>query len=652
MIVMYLGKADVNSYEKGAGREFLVTNGLGDYGFSTVIGANTRREHGLLVVRKSEKAAQPFVLISKVEETVSTRGKKYQLSTNRYKDVTYPDGYRYVQEYEADPLPATLFVIHSTLLRKTVFMPRNSRKTILKYELLASPESIHMDIRPLAAHRPANEIRTRREEAFFQSEISASSLSINGGGRQSYIYSTKGEWRSKPLWFENMQYDLDECDPGGLDHLWSPGTLSFTMEEGDVVYVVLSSETAVLDDHKLKHTENETIQWIRKATDESDVARKTPFVRDLILSAIHCLCEPEEGSPVVFSGYPSVRQTARETFLSLPGLALSTGRETMAEAVLYDWLSIASANDFVMPGEKEHDTGKPVFNAADAGLWFFYALEHFCRHVGSTAFVSDNWNELKQLLERLHKGIPGLGLSLEQDGLLSLDEQTPPLHWMDGVVDSRPVVLRKGKLVEINALWYFSLRTMEQYAELLSDDKAAATFGEWASLAGKSFPECFWSGRGFLYDWVDGSEKDESVRCNQLLAVSLSVSPLDPERGRAIVETCWNELYTTYGIRSLDPRDDKYKGRCEGRKDQKEKARFRGMAWPWMLGQFVTAFLKYNPERSDIALCFLRPFRAHIRKGCLGVAQTFDGSMPYLPHGDALFAPSVGELLRVFLQDL
>ena len=170
----------------------------------------------------------------------------------------------------------------------------------------------------------------------------------------------------------------------------------------------------------------------------------------------------------------------------------------------------------------------------------------------------------------------------------------------------------------------------------------------------EAFIKTFWNpDGGYLYDSVDREKKDAVIRPNQVLAVSLPSSPLPPEMGRSVVETCWNELVTTYGLRTLDPHHDKYKGRFEGRTDQKQKARFRGMAWPWLLGQFVTAYMRYNPKRNDIAWCFIRPFTAHLRQGCLGgIAEVFDGSMPYLPHGDVLSAASMGEILRVMEEDL
>lgn len=187
---MYLGKADVNTYDKGAGREFLVSNGRGSYGFSTVIGANTRREHGLLVVRP-EGSAQHSVLVSKIEETVFDHNKKYQLSTNRYKDLVYPDGYRYLQEYQGNPFPSMLFVIHSILLKKSIFMPQGKACTVLKYELLAAPEKVRLDLRPLFAHRVNSEVCSESEKNGFEiAEQNSSSLGVKGRDHLSYCSAT------------------------------------------------------------------------------------------------------------------------------------------------------------------------------------------------------------------------------------------------------------------------------------------------------------------------------------------------------------------------------------------------------------------------------------------------------------------------------
>jgi len=652
---MYLGKADVNTFEKGAGREFLVSNGQGGYGFSTVVGANTRREHGLLVV-KHDRSALSTVLISKVEETLFSGGKKYQLSTNRYKDVVYPDGYRYIQEYEANPLPATLFVIHSTLLKKTIFMPRDSQSTVIKYELLASPETVQIELRPLCAHRFVTSINKKENSAdTFQAEVSGKVMTVSGNGFHSHVYGTHGEWEYKPLWFENVFYALDECaeEPDKLEDLWSPGVLSFEMAEGDVMYVVAGSEPVGMETAALERMERETIQWIRNKTRDSHIVEKAEFASDLLESAMHCLTEDTDGKPAILTGFPSAKEAARDTFIALPGFSRASGKFDTALAILENWMDRAKANDGIMPTEIDAATGKCLTTAADTGLWYVYAMDKLAEAMGSMEIIKSRWQDLKMLVNRYMGSIPELDLSCDSDGLLTISTENPARHWMNGSVNGKPVVKRNGRLVEINALWYYVLRKMEHFSELLDDAEARKSFGELAEKTQKSFLDTFWSEKGYLKDWVDGDRYDDAIRCNQILAVSLPASPLDPERGRSVTETCWRELYTTYGLRTLDPHHDKYKGRCEGRLDQREKARFRGMAWPWLLGQFITAFLNFNPDRQDIAWCFIRPFKAHLRHGCLGaIAQNFDGSMPYCAHGDALSAMSVGEILRVIDEDL
>ena len=650
---MYLGKADVNTYEKGSSREFLVSNGWGGFGFSTVIGANTRREHGLLVVKKSGEEVYPDVLISKIDETVVSRGKKYHLSTNRYTDVIYPDGFRYLQEYQAEPLPGMLFVIHSIFLRKTVFMPRNMQATFIKYELLSAPENIQIEIRPLAAHRGIMDLCPDKAGADFESFFSKNSVTINGRGLQSHVSFHKGEWRQKPLWFENLMYESDESERPGTDTIWSPGILSFDMSEGESVYIMLSSKSGFLDHSRGLELEMATSKSILESIADTPLMKKTPLARELIQSASHCVSETDDKKPIIFSGYPSVRESARETFISIPGLLLATGKTDTAKKLLQVWLDRAVVNGHIMPSDVDPHTGSIRTEAADSGLWFFYALNKYSEQSGSTEFVAENWKDLVTILRNFRGGIKGIGLELQSNGLLSLHTDNLHSNWMDRECNGNSIQKRRGNLVEFNSLWYNALRSMEQYADLLGDYNEKNEIEEIAALCRDSFPKIFWNEKGYLNDWVDEDDKDESLRCNQILAVSLPVSAMDPERARSIVETCWNELYTTFGLRTLDPHHDKYKGRCEGRLDQREKARFMGMAWPWLLGQFITAYLRYNPDRKDIAWSFLRPFISHLRKGCLGgVAEIFDGSMPYRPHGDALYAPSVAELLRVIGEDM
>lgn len=657
---MYLGKADVNTYDKGAGREFLVSNGRGSYGFSTVIGANTRREHGLLVVRP-EGATQHSVLISKIEETVfDSNKKKYQLSTNRYKDLVYPDGYRYLQEYQGNPFPSMLFVIHSILLKKSIFMPQGKACTILKYELLAAPDKVRLDLRPLFAHRINAEVCSETDRQDFSVENQGQPcIAVSGRGYSSYCAATAGSWcLNKPLWFENIIYEQDDRpDSLSVDHLWSPGYITNELSEGDVVYVVLSDKPLGFTVEEIKEMEKESEGRFEDILEKANLPAISSAEQDMIAASYHLIDDRKDPVPPVYSGYPSMEYKARDTFVSLPGLTLATGREEIGEHALNFWTDICKKDNWVMP-ERIAPDGAHVFEAADNGLWFVYAADKFMKHSStlSDRKYDDIWNAIKSVIDRYMENIDILDVTFEDNALLKVNSDNPLRHWMDAVAGDEVVVPRKGYFVEVNALWYNALKVAEKYADIYGEKENSKKYADIAEKCSKSFRDIFWNkDLNGLYDWVDPESDniDSAIRPNQIFAVSLPFSPLTDEMAMKVIRICWDELYTTYGLRTLDPRHDKFKGRSEGRIDQRKKARFRGMAWPWLLGEFISAYLKYNPKRTDLGWIFLRPFNSHLRHRCLGgIAEFFDGMMPYKPHGDVLSAMALGELLRVLHENL
>ena len=657
MVAMYLGKADVNTYDKGAGREFLVSNGRGSYGFSTIIGANTRREHGLLVVRP-EGDTKHSVLVSKIEETIFDQNKKkYQLSTNRYKDLVYPDGYRYVQEYQSDPFPSVLFVIHSILLKKSIFMPQGKACTVVKYELLASPSKIRLDLRPLFAHRKNNEVESEAgRHSFRVVSQDGGRLGVQGRERESYCSATAGSWMLKPLWFENLIYEQDDrAELAAVDHVWSPGYVTREISQGEVLYVVFSDAPQSFTMDELTVMEKEAAGRFENILEQANIPACSSAEQDMIFSSYHLIDDRQDPISPVYSGYPSVDFRARDTFVALPGLTLATGREALAERTLEYWLGVCKQHGWIMPGKIDFD-GSAVFEGADAGLWFIYAADKFLTHVGGEKKHDEVWNAIKAVVDKYSTGIDELDIVSDETGLLRLTSDNPLRHWMSACIGGEAVVQRKGYLVEINSLWYNALRAAEKYALAWGDKASAVKYKEMADKTAKSFASIFWSvNAGCLCDWVDAKtmERESAVRPNQILAVSLPYSPLPKEMAEKVIKICWDELYTTYGLRTLSPRHDKFKGRAEGRLDQRVKACFRGMAYPWLLGQFITAYLKHNPKRTELGWAFIRPFNSHMRHGCLGaIAEIFDGTMPYRPHGDVLNAMALGDLLRVLHEDL
>jgi predicted glycogen debranching enzyme len=663
MIELYLGKADVNTYDKGAEREFLVSNGTGSYGSSTVIGANTRSGHGLLVVR-SKKSETNTVLVSKLEETLHADNRKYQLSTNRYKDLIYPDGFRYLQEYQGNPYPDFLFVIHSVFLRKSVFMPLGGTCTVVRYELLASPKlasqkPVTLEIRPLFAHRGNDITCPDQSGAGFEAIHSGNTVNVSGRGALSHVsFAGKPDrrlWSEKPMWFENLVYEKNaESETPSVDSLWSPGYVTVDMEPGDAFWEVLSEEPISYSPEELDSLLKDTVERQRYFVEGLQISAKHNLAQDLARSSCHLVSENVDSSPAIISGFPSAQLRARDTFIALPGLTLATGRIETACGILSAWLEHSRSCDGIMPSYISG--GEAVTGDIDSGLWYLYALQKYTAHAGMD-FARENYAELGGILDKYRRGLPELGAVVDGGTkLIKYFNTNKTNNWMSGDVGGEPLVERKGYLVEVNALWHDILRFMEEIARALGDGESAEKYSNLAAEVKKSFIDIFWNRpAGYLYDWVDPSDgrRDELIRPNAIFSVSLPYAVLPDEMGRSVFATCWNQLYTTYGLRTLDPHNEKFKGRAEGRPDQKKKARLRGMAWPWLLGQFITAYMRFNRDGDDMGWRFVRPFTSHLRRGCLGgVAEYFDGVMPYMPNGDVLSAVSIGELLRVMYEDL
>jgi predicted glycogen debranching enzyme len=659
MIALYLGKADVNTYDKGADREFLVSNGAGSYGSSTVIGANTRSEHGLLVIRP-KSSENHIVLVSKLEETLTAHNRKYQLSTNRYKDLIYPDGYRYLQEYQGDPYPDMLFVIHSIFLRKSIFMPPGGTCTVVRYELMESPETIGIDVRPLFAHRSNGAVCPDQAGSDFKAASDGGVVNVSGRGHISHVSYAGGsdsvKWNDKPMWLENLIYEKDgEADDPASDALWSPGYGSVSMKRGDVLYAVVSEEPLSYTADELESLLKETVRRQAKFSPALPSDTKYSMAQHLAQESRHLVTENENSAATILSGFPSAEKRARDAFIALPGLTLATGRADAARGILENWLGRAGECGGIMPSHIA-PSGDAVTGDIDSGLWFVYAMEKYSASEGMD-FARGHYGELSALMGKYGEGLPELGAVIDSGTkLLKYFNLSGTRNWMSGDAGGEPIVKRRGYLVEVNALWYDAMRFMAELAKAAGDAPAAAKYSETADAARESFVKIFWNERAkYLYDWVDpaGGECDELIRPNAIFAISLPHPVLPDDMGRAVFTTCWDHLYTTYGLRTLDPHNEKFKGRAEGRPDQKKKARLRGMAWPWLLANFISAYMRFHPDATEMGWRFLRPFTSHMRRGCLGgVAEYFDGVMPYKAHGDVLSAISVGELLRVMRECL
>ncbi|MEM3464515.1 MAG: amylo-alpha-1,6-glucosidase, partial [Candidatus Bathyarchaeia archaeon] len=355
----------------------------------------------------------------------------------------------------------------------------------------------------------------------------------------------------------------------------------------------------------------------------------------------------------VIAGYHWFETWGRDAFISLPGLMFVTGRFEDARRVFLMFKRYFSEG--LVPNFVSDALEEPAYNSVDATLWFADAVLQYLKYTGDFKFVRENlWGMLKAIIEWFIKGTKH-GIRLDGDGLVSHGAQ---LTWMDAVVDGQPVTPRGGKAVEVQALWFNTLKIMELLAKKYSEVDIAEEYARMAEKARKSFAEKFWSSeKGYLFDVVNEGFRDDSLRPNQIIAVALDFTMLDKTRNEKIVDAVHRELLTPYGLRTLARNDPKYIGVYTGDRKSRDKAYHNGTVWPWLLGPFTKAFLKvkgYADYRREQALSFLLPlFTEQIQKAGLGlISEIFDGEPPHTPRGCIAQAWSVAEPLRAYVEDV
>ncbi|MCD6363338.1 MAG: glycogen debranching enzyme family protein [Synergistetes bacterium] len=607
---MFFGKAKINSFEKGISREWVLTDGKGGYASLTLLGVPTRKSHGIFSLNGKS-------LLIKLEERVKVGKKECFLSTNRYSGVVYPDGYRYIISVDFDPLPTYVFSVNEALIRKRFLFHED--RLFINYELISSIEPVRFEIFPLF---PGT------------SEISPSQHPVEAGtmvdvrGERILIRANCGEYKPRPRWYENVEY-MEEGIKGAF---WTPGFFSFSLEEGKEATIEVSTRAASLDEdfQRLWGMKKRFFVML------SDSLPKGDETLSLLMSIGNTLLLEKGDYKTILSGYFSLKERARETFISLPGLLLSTGRIDDARLCLLRWLDFF--NEGGIPYEIEDENG--IYKGEEPTLWCIYSLGRFLAYTNDLNFVRGAFEKMESFFSYMMESG-----RIDEDGLIV--EENPANNWMGIELNGEYIVERKGKLVELNALWYNAVSFLSRLGEAYN---IKHSYGKMASLIRESFMKTFWlEDEGYLKDAEESSE----LRPNQILAFSLPFTPVPRKEGRRALNVIWRHLYTTYGLRTLAPLEKKYKGREEGDELQRLKARWRGMAWPWLLGHFFSALRRFYPEKAYCLRTMWMPLLAHLEEGCIGgVAEVFDGSMPYNPHGDIIYAPSQGEIIRSFVEDV
>ena len=556
-------------------------------------------------------------------------------------------------------------------------MPKNKNSTLAVYRIVNNnPSEAIIKIYPLLTCRYYHTVVDRLknplnftqksglkefETIFQQIETTTLNCSI-----------TDGSFKEKINWVDHLYY-RDEFLRGesNIDNCFQPGYFEVQVSANEkkefaiITSVNHESQMAREVSDSIGSTFDEVnVSFKQEIAQKADIIENFYCLRPevpisdwlnwIILAADSFVVKNADNKKSIIAGYFWFEPWGRDTFISLPGLMLVTGRFNQAKDILQNYIQYCKSG--LIPNFITDKTGQPVYNTVDGTFWYVNAVLQYLKYTGDFKFIEEElWENLQAIVEHHQRGTL-FGISLDDDGLII---HGPRLTWMDAVVEDNGITPRNGKAVEIQALWYNALRTMELLANKFGETSLAEKYATMAKKTSKNFNEKFWNPQmGCLYDVLEDKGADPSFRPNQIFAVSMDFIMLDAYRSAKVVDAVNRELVTTYGLRTLALDDPNFVGKCFGDRRSRDTAYHNGTIWPWLLGPFVTAFLKVNrytakSRKYTFENLVLPLFIVGINQAGLGtISEIYDCNLPNEPRGCISQAWSVAEPLRAYIEDV
>jgi predicted glycogen debranching enzyme len=674
---MSIRKSLFSNLEESLQKEWLITNGLGGYASSTILGINTRKYHGLLVAALNPPVNRR-VALSKLDEEIVMNGEKFLLGANQFEGLIYPNGYDFLKEFALKPFPTYRYVAGKIWLQKTIFMPHGKNATIVLYNVSnKGASSATILLRPLVNFRHFYAVTERMKLSFgFVQQLGEKQTLVRMANPQLSLIlsSTEGVYSPREQWVEKLYYSTDRSrGEAHFDDCFQPGVFQIKINANQTKEFALlaiadktpektrgKAETLPGDVEGLKQLLAEEGEWQRrlllKFNSRLGIERSEEWLKWLVLATDAFIVHRNStNKKTVIAGYHWFGDWGRDTFISLPGLMLITNRIQEAKEVFLTFKHYYHRG--LIPNHfPDNPQQPPAYNAVDATLWFINAVLQFLKYTNDFQFIKGNlWDILKQIVEWHVKGTL-YNIKVDEDGLLKHGSQ---LTWMDVMIDGQPITPREGKAVEIQALWYNALKIMELLATNFKEENKAKEYHSMAEETKKGFNQKFWcQEKGHLFDVISDNYKDDTLRPNQIFAIALDFPLLEREKAEKVIDIVKEKLLTPYGLRTLPPDHYNYVGTYLGDFRHRDFAYHNGTAWAWLLGPFTTAYLKIRKHeakwREYAFKNFLEKlFRGNISNAGLGnISEIFDGDPPHKPRGCIAQAWSVAEPLRAYVEDI
>lgn len=638
MSFLRIDKSVLRNTPRAITMEILETNKLGTYSSMSIAGCNTRKYHGLFVSPVKNLGNDLHVLLSSLDESVVLDGVEFRLGLHQYQRGFEPEGNKYLLQLSYDKVPCFLYKIGDVVLSKELLVVSSESRVLVRYTLLkSSSNSISLSFKPNLVFRNVNTLC----QSNFNATTGCTKIDngvytcLYSGYPNLYMqFNHKVEFVSRPEWNLNVEYYHEQNRGYNFrEDLFSPGFFSLNLSEGQsVVFSAGLSEIETKDLNLLF---------------EEELDKKLPndsFKSTLRNSALKMVLKKGTKEIYLKSGYPWFGCKARDMFVSLPGITLPFGDYKMFESVMN---SVSSTISGFIDG-KGNKTILGDFDHPDVLLWIVRAVQLYSEKKG----IEETWQKYGDLLLRIvgfYKEGKHPLVESHKNGLIYVKEGwRRPITWMEALTpDSMPITPRSGYVVEINSLWYNSLRFVAQILDKVNDHKQAKELNDVADKLRGSFSAVFWN-ETYLFDFVDGNHKELSVRPNMLFAVALTYSPLDEVQKKLVVDMATKELLTPNGIRSLSPHSQNYHGFCGGDQVTRDYEAFQGGVYPWLMGAYVDAYLKvYHESGLDFVQKAMGAFTQELFGGCLGtLSEMYDATQPFLGRGGMSYLMNIAEILR------
>ncbi len=687
----------LTNYKNNIYREWLLTNGLGSYAGSSIIGSHIRTQQGYLIA-SIHPPVERFLVFSKTNERLVCGSRIYDLTTAQHKGPyasEFNQGNMHLKSFTYDGTVNFVYEAGGMRLTKTIALVQGKNQCVIAYTLENNGPAAGVVITPLMNYRDHGEHMTVESLKYELPDSAFGEIRDEATGNTGFYYSPVSNKnvrvslvsagcdmvKRNNIYDENMelQYELDN-DAEALDCHLKPYDFVMEVDAGGVSRASFVCTVDVRDQVGRKKIEWSDIPEVEIDTAFIEIEKAKNRVADLIeksgfsdeeeLGQILTVAADQfivdrlsTGKKTIMAGYPWFTDWGRDTMIAFTGLCLETGRYEDAKSIL---LSFSKCIKNGLVPNMFPDNGKePLYNTADASLWYFYAVYNYLKYVDTDEawkFVEDYiYSSLQEIMAAYRKGTQ-FSIGMDDDALMTAGSGLDQVTWMDVRIGDEVVTPRHGKPVEINALWYNALMTMEEISRGIArrtHDKPenylayAGGCSQLAMWVKEAFNEEFWYEEGgYLYDVIGEDFKDATLRPNQIFAVSLPFTMLDIEKEKSIVRVLKDRLYVGVGLRSLDTEDENYQGTYQGSLEKRDHAYHQGTAWGFLLGAFIESYIKVgggSAQSIEEARAMFEPIEQHLFSNCIGsVSEIFDGDEPHAGRGCFAQAWSVGEILRAY----